>query len=190
MMKMERPQQPDWLKTNYRKWGRKFKEKLANPDKSNEFIWATHQGKKVNVKLLPILRNATNKHCAFCDDKIKKGTIEHLRPTSKYPLRSYFWFNLFPSCNYCQEKNNDFDKDLLKPDRKDYEFRRYFLFNPFTGKIDVNPKATEVDKIKAEITIKIYKLNRDELIEARLDAFEDFQNISEEKRPYRFIFTR
>ncbi len=190
MMKMERPQQPEWLKENYKKWGRRFKQKLANVGLSNDFIWATHQNIKVNVKLLPILRNATKKHCAFCDDKIKKGTIEHFRPTSKHPLLSYFWHNLFPSCSECQEKGGAFDKKLLKPDREDYEFRRYFLYNAFTGEITVNPKIGESEKIKAETTIKIYKLNREELIEDRLDCFESYQNVADEKRPFRFIFTR
>lgn len=190
MMKMQRPQQPAWLKENYKKWGRRFKKKLENPAKKDEFVWATHQKTKVNVKLLLILRNATKKHCAFCDDKIKKGTIEHFRPTSKFPLLSYVWKNLFPSCNDCQEKKNEFDRDLLKPDLEDYEFRRYFLYNPFSGKIDVNPQASETEKTKAEITIKIYKLNRAELIEDRLDCFENYQNVADEKRSYRFIFAR
>ena len=188
MMKMERLPQPVWLKENYKKWGRKFKQKLKNPALKNDFVWATHKGKKVNTKLLPILRDSTDKHCAFCDDKIKKGTIEHFRPSSKYPLLSYLWLNLFPSCNDCQEKNNEFDKNLLKPDHPEYDFRRYFLFNPFTGKIDINPKASDFDKMKAEITKRIYKLDSEELIQARLDAFEIYQNIADEKRPFRFIF--
>lgn len=190
MMKMERPQQPDWLKENYKKWGKRFKKKLKNPNKSNEFVWATYQGTKANTKLLPILRDSTKKHCAFCDDKIKKGTIEHFRPSSKYPLLSYLWINLFPSCSDCQEKNNQFDKNLLKPDCADYNFRRYFLFNPFTGEIDINPKADGVDKIKAETTRRIYNLNSNELVQARLDAFEDYQNVTDEKRPFRFIFVK
>ena len=190
MMKMVRPPQPDWLKENYKKWGRRFKQKLENPDKKDDFIWATHEKTKVNTKLLPILRNATKKHCAFCDDKIKKGTIEHFRPTSKHPLLSYFWHNLFPSCNDCQEKSNTFDKKLLKPDREDYNFRRYFLYNSFTGKIEVNPKASEAEQIKARITIRVYKLNRAELIEDRLDCFENYQNVMHEKRPFRFIFAK
>ena len=190
MMKMQRPQQPDWLKENYKKWGKRFRRKLKNPNKKDDFIWATYQKAKVNTKLLPILRSATKKHCAFCDDKIKKGTIEHFRPTSKHPLLSYFWHNLFPSCNDCQEKGSKFDKKLLKPDREDYEFRRYFLYNPFSGEIEVNPKASEVEKISAETTIRIYKLNRKELIEVRLDCFEHYQNVADEKRPFRFIFAR
>lgn len=190
MMKMQRPSQPVWLKQNYKKWGRIFKRKLDNPTKSNLFVWATHNKMKVNKGLLPILRNATKKHCAFCDDKIKKGSIEHFRPTSKHPLLSYFWYNLFPSCSECQEKNNEFDKNLLKPDRDDYEFYRYFLYNSFTGEILANPKANETDRIKAEITISIYKLNRAELIEDRLDCFDYYQNVADEKRPFRFIFAR
>ena len=190
MMKMERLPQPVWLKENYKKWGKRFRRKLENPALKNDFVWATHKGKKVNTKLLPILRDSTNKHCAFCDDKIKKGTIEHFRPTSKNPLLSYFWHNLFPSCNDCQEKGNSTDKNLLKPDREDYEFRRYFLFNPFTGEIIVNPKADGLEALKAKKTIEIYKLNRRELIEVRLDCFEYYQNIADEKRPFRFIFGR
>ncbi len=189
-MKMVRPQQPAWLKHNYKKWGKRFKKKLGDPAKSNDFVWATHNGEKINTKLLPVLRNATKKHCAFCDDKIQKGTIEHFRPTSKYPLLAYVWQNLFPSCSECQEKNNEFDKNLLKPDREDYEFFRYFIYNPFTGEILVSPKASTDDKIRAETCIKIYRLNRAELIEDRMDCYEYYKDVADEKRPFRFIFTR
>jgi uncharacterized protein (TIGR02646 family) len=190
MMKMERPQQPEWLRENYKKWGKTFKRKLENPKKSNTFVWATYRKEKINKKLLVILRNSTQKHCAFCDDKIKKGTIEHFRPSSTFPLLSYVWINLFPSCSECQEKNNAFHKNLLKPDFSDYAFRKFFLFNPFTGKIDINPKASDFEKIRAETTRTIYNLNSDELIEARLDAFDNYQNVTNEKRPFRFIFTQ
>ncbi len=190
MMKMARPLQPDWLKENYKKWGRKFKKKLANKVLKNDFIWATHHKSKVNVKLLPILRNATKKHCAFCDDKIKKGTIEHFRPSSDYPRLSYVWNNLFPSCSDCQEKNNNFRKELLKPDKEDYEFLRYFLYNSASGKIEVNPKANEKEQNRAKITIEIYKLNRPELIEDRMDCFENYKGVAADKRPFRFVFAR
>lgn len=188
MIKIERPQQPDWLKLNYKKWGIRFRNKLANPNLKNDFIWATHQKAKVNKILLPILRNSTNRHCAFCDDAIKKGTIEHFRPSSRFPKLSYVWHNLFPCCSDCQEKRNEFSKDLLKPDKQDYKFNKYFLYNSISGKIDVNPGGTENDRKRAEETIRIYKLNRPELIEARMDCFEYYQNVESEKRPFRFIF--
>ncbi len=185
---MERPQQPDWLKENYKKWGMTFKKKLANPNLKDDFIWAIYQGKKVNTILLPILRDSTKKHCAFCDNKITKGTIEHFRPSSKFPRLSYVWHNLFPCCSDCQEKGSEFTKQLLKPDRKDYKFSDYFLYNSISGKLDVNPKANEKEKKSAEETIRIYKLNRPELIEDRMDCFEFYQNVEFEKRPFRFIF--
>jgi uncharacterized protein (TIGR02646 family) len=188
-MKMERPQQPDWLKINYKKWGIRFKKKLANPTLKNDFIWATYQRKKVNTILLPILRDSTKKHCAFCDDKIKKGTIEHFRPSSKCPRLSYVWHNLFPCCSDCQEKRNEFTKELLKPDKPEYKFSNYFLYNSISGMIEINPRVNEKDQKKAEETIRIYKLNRPELIEARMDCFECYQNVESEKRPFRFIFT-
>ncbi|MCY7377546.1 MAG: TIGR02646 family protein [Pyrinomonadaceae bacterium] len=190
MMKMERPQQPNWLKENYKKWGRKFKKKLNNPNLKNDFIWAIHHRTKVNVKLLPILRNATFKHCAFCDDKIKKGTIEHFRPSSDYPRLSYAWYNLFPACSDCQEKNSEFKGELLKPDKEDYEFLRYYLYNATSGEIEANPKANEQDQTRAKTTIEIYKLNRPELIEDRMDCFENYKDVAADKRPFRFVFIR
>lgn len=190
MMKMERLPQPVWLKENYKKWGRIFKKKLENKTLKNDFIWATHNKIKVNTELLPILRNATQKHCAFCDDKIKKGTIEHFRPSSEYPRLSYVWNNLFPSCNECQEKNNKFEKSLLKPDKDDYEFLKYFLYNSTSGKIEVNPKANENEQVRAKTTIVIYKLNRPELIEDRMDCFENYREVAADKRPFRFIFAK
>ena len=86
MMKMERPPKPDWLKKNYKKWGKRFKQK-KDLNKNQKFVWATYQKVTVNKILLPILREATKKHCAFCDDKITKGTIEHFRPSSIYPFK-------------------------------------------------------------------------------------------------------
>ncbi len=188
MMKMNRPLKPEWLRQNFKKWGRKYKE---NKELNKEYK-PEYKKKRVNILLLPILRTATKKHCAFCDDKITKGTIEHFRPKSEFPLYSYVWRNLFPSCNICQEKNNRFSKYLLKPDRKSYSFNKYFLYNSASGEIEVNPKAIDEDKIKAEVTIEIYKLNSPEQIESRMDCFENYSNkgIERDKLPYRFIFIK
>jgi uncharacterized protein (TIGR02646 family) len=189
-MKMIRPPQPDWLRENYIKWGRKYKD---NQDNGITEYKPVYQGIRVNKRLLPILRNATAKHCAFCDDTIKKGTIEHFRPKARdrHPLLAFFWKNLFPCCSDCQEvKNNDFDPQLLKPDSSSYLFLKYFRYDSFTGELKTNPKASPIETERARITIKIYGLNRPEYVEDRLDKFENYQDVEDIKRPYRFMFIR
>lgn len=187
---MTRPPQPDWLRANYIKWGRKYKHNQDNGITEYKPIF---DGIKVNKRLLPILRDATAKHCAFCDDIIKKGTIEHFRPKAQdcHPLLAFVWKNLFPCCSDCQEvKNNTFDPRMLKPDNISYEFLKYFRYDSFSGEIKINPKASSIEQERALITREIYGLNRPEYVQDRLDKFESYQDVEDVKRPYRFMFIR
>lgn len=66
-MKIIKAPQPEFLRSNYKKWGMRYKAKRFNPNKNNDFVWATYRGQKVNILLLPHLRTETNFHCSFCD---------------------------------------------------------------------------------------------------------------------------
>ncbi|MCK5716049.1 MAG: hypothetical protein KAH77_01065 [Thiomargarita sp.] len=56
-------------------------------------------------------------------------------------------------------KGEHYDKKLLKSDAIDYEFNRYFKIKAKTGEIVINPFASDDDKERAKITIKMYDLN-------------------------------
>lgn len=139
MMKIERPSAPDFLKQNYKKWGKQYKKKRDDSNRNNKFDWATHKRQKVNHLLLPILQQMTNYHCSFCDrSELETGgeTIEHFRPASKFPLLSYVWINLFYCCNHCQKsKGDEPERLLIRPDASGYSFEKYFLFDAATGNI-------------------------------------------------------
>lgn len=126
MMKIVKTPAPDFLRKNYKKWGKRYKAKRNNPAKSNAFTWAIHKGTKANILLLPFLRIETNHHCSFCDGfplETTGETIEHFRPKSVFPLISYVWANLFHCCKYCNEsKGENPGRNLLKPDKLSYSF--------------------------------------------------------------------
>jgi uncharacterized protein (TIGR02646 family) len=194
-MKIVKTPAPEFLRSNYKKWGKRYKAKRDNPNRSNDFIWATYQGQKVNIHLLPFLRTETNCHCSFCDGfplDTTGETIEHFRPKSKFPLISYLWANLFYCCKYCNEsKGENPERDLLKPSDFNYSFERYFLFEYDSGRIEINPALSPKEKSKAENTILIYGLNKFNRPFRRKQFLKLFQNTINpdiEEFPYRFIF--
>lgn len=197
MMKIVKTPIPDFLRSKYKKWGKRYKAKRDNPNRSNDFAWAIYQGNRVNQILLPKLREeVNNSHCSFCDGfplDTTGETIEHLRCVSEYPLLSYVWANLYYCCNYCNNhKLENPEKKLLRPDNFEYNFEKYFIFEPDTGKIDVNPdpNLTDLDKEKALNTINIYGLNeynRPFRRKSYLKLFHKTIDPNIEDFPYRFI---
>lgn len=195
MMKIVKAPAPEFLRSNYKKWGKQYKAKRENPAKSNDFVWATYKGEKVNVLLLPFLRTETRYHCSFCDGfplEVTGETIEHFRSKSSCPLLSYVWANLLYCCKYCNEsKGENPERNLLKPDNPNYNFEKYFLFDYDSGRIEINPGLSGIEKLRAENTILIYGLNeynRPNWRKRFLRLFQQMENPDIEDFPYRFIF--
>lgn len=179
MKPFKRPKAPDWLIKNWKKWGERFKQKLDNSKKKNEFTWYSYKKEKVNKLLYPILRNLTQNHCSFCDGfplQQTGETIEHFKPKSKFPLLSYQWKNLYISCHNCQQKLDEFNDFLLKPDNRNYKFSEYFIFNYSSGEIKENPAKPLSNQQKAKETIRIYRLNDFGRPEDRKRVFKQFND--------------
>jgi len=195
MMKIVKTPAPEFLQKNYKKWGRRFRAKLENSTKSNTFAWATHQGRKINLRLLPLLQVETNCHCSFCDGfplDTTGETIEHFRPKSRFPRLSYVWTNLFYCCNYCNgNKLENPERNLLRPNGNNYSFEKYFLLDYESGRIEANPALSPTEKTKAENTILIYGLNLFNRPFRRKQFLRRFQNTISpdiDEFPYRFIY--
>ena len=201
MMKINRSPVPDWLRDNWEQWGQEYVEKLQqNP--RYQFNWKQIQGEKVNHKLLPLLSEMTNHHCSFCDSfplgkGVIKPTIEHFKPKSrsKFPALAYQWENLFIACSYCQEKGDAFDDRLLKPDEVYYKFEHFFLFNFRTFEIEARKDnaISNSDKQRAEITLKMYKINGSDRPQSRARELTIFNKITPAERnindfSYRYMF--
>lgn len=194
MNKINRPPAPDFLKNNYKKWGKQYKE---DKNKGNPFNWKSYEGERVNKILCRELEKITQNHCSFCDSYplgvSAQQTIEHFRPKSGYPRLVYVWHNLFLACNICQSsKGEKYDKNLLKPDKKDYEFYRYFVVNYRNGEIEVNPSSTEEEQKRAKVTIEIYGLNKENRPTSRLIEYRKYKDLLEknytiEDFSYRFF---
>ena len=195
MMKLLRPDAPQWLTENSVKWGQAYQKKLTVGNTA--FSWAQHQGENVRDRLLPLLREMTRNHCSFCDgfpiESLLGETIEHFKPKSQFPLESYAWGNLFLCCHICQKKGDEFSQLLLKPDEREYEFDRYFEFDPETGQLAPNRyNQNPNDQERAQVTITLYRLNdfnrpRARKLELKKFAANADDGLSVDDFSYRFI---
>lgn len=178
MIKLTRPPEPDFLRKNAATWGEEYAAKREqNP--SAQFRWKS----PVYNLLIEALEPMCGEHCSFCDGfplgSASRKTIEHFRPTSKFPLLVYSWPNLFFACDACQQaKLGKFDEKLLKPDEADYEFETYFMLDYKTGEIQANPRAETSDQERAIVTIEMYKLNEYGRPHIRLSEYKKYLELS------------
>ena len=95
----------------------------------------------------------------------------------------------------CQSaKGEKYEPGLLKPDKDDYDFHKYFISNYATGEIKINPSLTEKDRNKARTTIDLYGLNNEGRPQSRLRIYKRYKKLTSKNKdeeindfPYRFF---
>ena len=167
MRKQTRPPKPDILVQHGDRWSQQWAN-LREQNPAAAFQWYEVEGRSSREWLLPVLREMTQGHCAFCDayplEDRSKEPIEHFKPKHEPQFHSdaYAWENLFYACEFCQgEKQGQWDDGLLKPDADDYAFEKYFQFDFTTGELKPNAVVSESDQLRASVTIKMYGLDHE-----------------------------
>ncbi|MCP5103383.1 MAG: hypothetical protein GY950_08390 [bacterium] len=196
MEKIERTNAPGWLKQKWKEWGEAWAVKYAKTKKSSSFRWRQYKNKG-RKDLVEALSTMTRHHCSFCDSypmgMRMQPTIEHFKPKTQFPLEAYKWENLFLCCGLCQEKGDAFDDRLLKPDEDYYSFDKYFDIDWLTCELIPNRKASDEDRERAEITIKLFRLNdngKPDDRRAELEKYEELEDWDLEEFSYRFFIER
>ena len=147
--------------------------KVINPDGGQE-------------TLQEMLSRDTNEHCNYCDSTMRyssRNTIDHFLPKSlsQFEHLVYEWSNLYLCCDDCQRKGISYDLNALRPDEAGHLFERYFRFHR-DGRISVIARE-DTDRERAEITIKVLKLDHYDLTKNRQQEFH--RNAKQRKRPLR-----
>ena len=198
MTPCRRPAGPEWLAEHWVEWGAEFAERRA-ADTAYCFQWKQWQGQRVNQRLLPLLSEMTEGHCAYCDwfpmDTGTDPTIDHFKPKSRFPLVAYCWENLYLCCRLCQEKADAlFTEQLLRPDEADYGFERFFIYNHSDGTLSPSPGASATNQERARLTVEILKLNSRGRPAARKRELDRFRDLAATERvnwipssPFRYL---
>lgn len=156
----------------------------------NEFVpgrkWAPE---RVRLALVAAASTDTDAHCSYCDRwKEHPSTIDHFRPKAKdeFPELVLSWDNLYLCCTSCQIRGA-FDPGVFLPDQEDYDFDRYFRWNPDNGRIE--PREGEYSD-SAVRTITHFRWN-DPLRphnQGRIDALTEQRERPRLRRDYRFLW--
>lgn len=187
MMPCVRAEAPPTLTEGAAAWTSAWIARRA-ADPGAEFRWPVREGRPLNALLMPPLARMTGDRCAWCDDfLVRRDTVDHLRPKSRFPELAFAWDNLFPACTGCQGRQDRWDDRLLKPDDLNYRFYRYFKYDASTGRLEPNPTAAPEEADRAKVTIALFGLNDPRLVEDRRRATRNPRPALPEDRPYRFI---
>ncbi len=181
MKKFNRPEKPEWYKNKEESWTQKYAYR-------KQMKWPQFNYKKLNKWLIEIFSQVNFFHCAYCDkitDINDDIEIDHFVPREKQKSKSFCWDNLFLSCHACNKaKLAEFDVRLPKPDNEEFDFLKYFEFNPENGKIVAINEA-------GKKAITIFNLNKDRRPKLRRLAFKDInEDVSLEKTDEEIHSTR
>lgn len=128
-----------------------------------------------NVVLTPLVAMARGK-CAYCEGRLGAQTypeIEHYVAKTVAPAQAFLWTNLFPACRLCNNSKGSQDHQglLIKCDDEDPEL--FFRIKLSNGELEPHPRLDATGEQRAYRTIEICDLQRGELCQQRLDAWED-----------------
>lgn len=159
-----RPDPSKDLKANLLVWAEQW-QALREKNADAEFSWYQKQKKgaerSARLWLLDELLPWTNNHCAFCDGMggTTNWPVEHFKPKAKhrFPEAAYDWTNLYPCCERCQGKGDEWEADLLRPDEDGYEFGDCFYFD-YTAPEGVALLAKPGNQ-RAATLLRLYRLD-------------------------------
>ncbi|WP_409966917.1 HNH endonuclease [Bengtsoniella intestinalis] len=173
MIKLVKGEKPQELTDNAEKWTKEYCDCLAKGVKPSEGL-----AKRYNS---PAIRKALEKEtfekCAYCESKVKHnsyGDVEHILPKRKDARPDLYveWSNLTIACEICNRSG-----------KKSYYNADLPLINPYED--DPSQVLQDVGNFifpiignrRAEISEKILKLNRAELIERREDRIRHIESL-------------
>ncbi|MBF4428008.1 HNH endonuclease, partial [Vibrio anguillarum] len=117
------------------------------------------------------LKDESFAKCMYCESvvgHVAHEHIEHIKPKSvaKYPEYTFEWDNLGLACPVCNMNKSDIYDDKLP-------FINPYIDEPSDFFVAAGPCIFSKSGVRrAELTEKILKLNRPELIEQRLERIE------------------
>ncbi|WP_407109552.1 hypothetical protein ACE1N8_00045 [Streptomyces sp. DSM 116494] len=134
-----------------------------------QWIKAQTPRRHVRTALESMTRGAVR--CMYCDDS--RGTdIDHFQPLENAPLRAFEWSNHLLACSYCNSNakrsqypvNADGVCLLVDPSAEDpADHLQLLLESGLYDPVDKSPRGEE--------TIRVFGLNRPDLVKGRQDAF-------------------
>lgn len=168
MIKLNKLQEPEILRTNKTQWTEDYK--TAKSCKSSDLETLKSRYRHPDIKKQILLE--TSEKCAYCESKIRHiypGDVEHIKPKSEFEDNIFEWFNLTLSCGECnRRKLANYDEDIG-------------VINPYLDEPDDHLSAHGATIFprpgddKGKLCCYLFELNRIDLVERRKEQLEKIQ---------------
>lgn len=152
---------PDVLRNNAVTWTGAVLAKIAAGEKPSN----SEKSKYAHQEIKAAILSETYGKCAYCESKIRHiayGDIEHVTPKNSRPELWFEWDNLTLACDMCNTNKKE-TLGVIDPYLVDPEDKLVFFG------AQVWPKPGDE---QADISIRVLKLNRDELVGKRQERIE------------------
>lgn len=146
------------------------------------------------------LENLYHHKCAYCENKVEQGHVEHYRPKKLYPWLAYSWDNLIYGCPTCNQfKGIHFDIDgkratppKIADDLSEINTWSSQRYDKLEKPMFLNPERDDLKDVflfdrqghirgnnnpRADYTIEKCHLDRDFLVDERRKIINDFRNL-------------
>lgn len=172
MIKLTKQSKPKVLVDNAEKWTKELMSYVDREMKVPDFVKNRYNHPEIKA----LLETETHGKCMYCEGYIgavSYSHIEHFRPKTPYPGKTFEWENLGLSCQVCNTSKNDVFDEALPYINPYYENPDDYFF--FLGTMVIQKTGCA----RAENMKNQLKLNRSELMEQRKDAIEKITNLVE-----------
>jgi uncharacterized protein (TIGR02646 family) len=201
MRPLLRQAEPPQLTNGFEKWTRNWvvKRKLKPPGDWNGWPRTGMPRKPLNQWLTPVLSGMTGGKCSFCDTMVEPASlheVEHYLAKTTHPDQAFAWANLYLICHGCNTlKNDTVAPGAMRPDEnchdevRRYRFEACYRYHQGSGRITTNPMCRREVRIRALATLRLYRLNRRGLCNARIQALADARELTSPSplRPYLYL---
>lgn len=172
MIKINKSAEPNVLSINKMAWTTELMEYINADTKVPDGVYSRYNCSAVKE----VLRKECQNKCMYCESQVSHVSyehIEHIKPKAKtkFPQLTYEWKNLGLACPVCNmNKGDEYDINLPFIDPYVDDPSLYFVaLGHFIYHKNANPRG--------ELTKRILKLNRPDLIERRLERLESIARL-------------
>ena len=172
MIKINKGVEPNVLTNNKVAWTAELLGYINRNEKVPDGVYNRYNNNEIKNSL----REECSYKCMYCESPVAHVSyehIEHIQPKAKtkFPALTYEWYNLGLSCPVCNMNKGD-NYDILLPFINPYtDNPSLFIFA--LGHFIYHRPANQ----RGELTKRIFKLNRPELIERRQERLESISRL-------------
>lgn len=184
MIKLNRPQIPEYLAENKESWTTALLAEVLKhgnyekiPAEIKDKLVVHYRDKAIKDVLFP----SSNEKCAFCECLPSEGggyiQVEHFYPKSIFPAECFSWGNFLPSCGLCNNSKGALDTSInfiLNPYYDDPSI--HLKVNLLRLKPRNNSKIGDLSIQKLDLNSRRLQRARDSVLESISIALEDISS--------------